>query len=462
MELSLRRIAEFIGAEPGPLQNSDLPAVGYSIDSRTVQPGELFFAVKGERLDGHDYVDAALGRGALAAVVNKNRAGSSPQTGKLLAVNDTLVALQSLAHAVRMLWGKPLIGITGSAGKTTTKEITAHVLGTKFNLLKSQGNLNNHFGLPLQLLKLKPEHELSVFEMGMSHAGEIEALAKIARPETGVVTCVAPVHLESFASVADIARAKYELIASLPLGGTAILNADDTFVSQFGRDFHGNVVRFGIENNSLNDVWAEDIKPNGEAGSTFTLRTNDDKYAVKLPLYGKHNVRNALAAAAVAFQFGISTAGIAAALGSVRPPDKRGETVHLRGIIIINDCYNSNPAALKAMMDVLQSMPASRHVLVAGEMLELGPTGPQLHHDCGAYAEGKADWVIGVRGLARNLVEGATSVGVQAEYVDTPQQAGELLAKQLQPGDVVLMKASRGVKLETALDVLQQKLGSSN
>ncbi len=462
MELSLRRIAEFIGAEPGPLQNSDRSAVGYSIDSRTVQPGELFFAVKGERLDGHDYVDAALGRGALAAVVNKDRAGSSPQTGTLLAVNDTLVALQSLAHAVRMLWGKPLIGITGSAGKTTTKEITAHVLGTKFNLLKSQGNLNNHFGLPLQLLKLKPEHELSVFEMGMSHAGEIEALAKIARPETGVVTCVAPVHLESFASVADIARAKYELIASLPPGGTAVLNADDTFVSQFGRDFHGNVVRFGIENNSLSDVWAEDIKPDGEAGSTFTLRTNDDKYAVKLPLYGKHNVRNALAAAAVAFQFGISTAEIAAALGSVRPPDKRGETVHLRGIIIINDCYNSNPAALKAMMDVLQSMPASRHVLVAGEMLELGPTGPQLHHDCGAYAEGKADWIIGVRGLARNLVEGATSVGVQAEYVDTPQQAAELLAKQLQSGDVVLMKASRGVKLETALDVLQQKLGSSN
>ncbi len=462
MELSLRRIAEFIGADPSELKDAELTAASYSIDSRTIQAGELFFAVKGENLDGHDYVEAAMSRGALAAVVRKDRVAGFNCGERLLAVDDTLVALQSLAHAVRMLWGKPLIAITGSAGKTTTKEITAHVLATRFNVLKSQGNLNNHFGLPLQLLKLKSQHELAVFEMGMSHAGEIAALAKIAKPETGVVTCVAPVHLESFASVADIARAKYELIAALPPNGTAVLNADDTFVSQFGRDFRGRVVRFGIENDSMSEVWAEDLKSEGEAGSTFTLAVNGQKQTVKFPLYGRHNVRNALAASAVALQFGISSAEVASALASVRPPDKRGETVHLRGITIINDCYNSNPAALKAMMDVLQSLPATRRVLVAGEMLELGPTGALLHHDCGVYSKDKADWVIGVRGLARNIVEGADITGVKADFVDTPQQAAELLAKQLQSGDVVLMKASRGVRLETALEALQQKLSTSN
>src|SRR5437660_1375454 len=226
MELSLRRIAEFIAADPPALKDAlndtELTPAGYSIDSRTIQPGELFFAVKGERLDGHDYVAAAMERGALAAVVNKERAPSLNFPRKLLAVNDTLVALQTLAAAVRRLWGKPLIAITGSTGKTTTKDITAHLLSQKFRVLKSQGNLNNYFGLPLQLLNLKPEHEIAVFELGMSHAGEIGTLAKIAKPDMGVVTNVAPVHLESFSSVVDIVRAKYELIVSLPRGGSAV------------------------------------------------------------------------------------------------------------------------------------------------------------------------------------------------------------------------------------------------
>src|SRR5258707_11021553 len=228
MNLELRRIAEFISADfdkASPV--AELSPNGYSIDSRTIQPGELFFAVRGEHLDGHEYVDAALQRGAMAAVVSKQYAAKTGTKSNLLAVEDTLVALQTLAAAVRRLWGKPVIAVTGSAGKTTTKEIIAQLLSKKFHVMKSQGNLNNHFGLPLQLLKLEAGHEIAVIELGMSHTGEIAALAKIARPETGVVTCVAPVHLESFDSVADIARAKYELICSLPLGGIAMLNADD-------------------------------------------------------------------------------------------------------------------------------------------------------------------------------------------------------------------------------------------
>ena len=212
MKLPLSRVAEFLNAS-GEFDRQAV-ARAYSIDSRSIHPGDLFFAVKGERLDGHDFVDEARGKGAIAAVVRKNELTRYASPSGLLAVDDTLIALQTLATAVRRLWGKPVVGITGSAGKTTTKEAIARVLSSRFHVLKSEGNLNNHFGLPLMLLKLEPEHELAVIEMGMSHAGEITALANIAQPNIGVVTNVAPVHLEFFKSIADIARAKYELIAS--------------------------------------------------------------------------------------------------------------------------------------------------------------------------------------------------------------------------------------------------------
>src|ERR1051325_4461746 len=247
MELSLRRIAGVIDADMVSVDVPELAAARHSIDSRTVQPGELFFAVKGERLDGHDFVDAALERGAVAAVIAATETGRFKQKPRLMAVSEPLEALQRLGRAVRRLWNKPLIAVTGSAGKTTTKESIGKLLETRFRVLKSEGNLNNHFGLPLQLLKLEPEHELAVVELGMNHAGEITALAAIAQPDIGVVTNVAPVHLGFFASVADIARAKYELIQSLPANGTAVLNADDEYVSQFGRDFAGHVINFGID-----------------------------------------------------------------------------------------------------------------------------------------------------------------------------------------------------------------------
>ncbi len=233
-------------------------------------PGELFFAVKGERLDGHDYVERGAGersgRGGRAQKINCTVIRIK---ARLLAVDDTLVALQTLATAVRKLWGKPLVGVTGSAGKTTTKEAIAHVLGARFRVLKSEGNFNNHFGLPLMLLKLEPEHDVAVIEMGMSHAGEIRALAKIAQPEIGVVTNVAPVHLEFFDSLAGIARAKYELIESLPASGTAVLNADDEYVSQFGRDFKGKVITYGTR--ATADVRAENVQTRGAEGSEFDV-----------------------------------------------------------------------------------------------------------------------------------------------------------------------------------------------
>jgi len=449
MKLTLAKIGEFISAA-GDYPRAEV-AQGYSIDSRTIGKGELFFAVKGERLDGHDYVAAALEKGAAAAVVRKDQLQRYPANAPLLAVGDTLIALQTLATAVRKLWGKPLIGVTGSTGKTTTKEAIAHVLGARLRVLKSEGNFNNHFGLPLMLLKLEPEHDVAVIEMGMSHAGEIRALAKIAQPEIGVVTNVAPVHLEFFDSLAGIARAKYELIESLPSNGTAVLNADDEYVAQFGRGFKGKVVTYGMGAGA--DVRAENVQSQGVEGSTFDVVTAGGREPVRLPLVGEHNILNALAAVAVGLARGMKLAEAAAALATLEPGDKRGQVLKLGNITVINDCYNSNPKALHAMVDALAAMNAGRRIVVAGEMLELGPAGEDMHRAAGAHIAGqKMDVLLGVRGLAQAMVESAGRAGMRAEFVATPEEAGEWLARETRAGDVVLLKASRGVKLEKALE----------
>jgi len=454
MKLPLWRIAEFVGSKGECDQEA--VAMGYSIDSRSLSAGDLFIAIAGEHFDGHDYVQAALEKGAVGAIVQAGKQVSG-DTLRLLQVDDTLKALQLLGAAARRLWGKPLLAVTGSAGKTTTKEILAHILSTRFRVMKSSGNLNNHIGLPLQLLKLEAEHDLGVVEMGMNHAGEIRALGELAHHDLAVVTAVAPVHLEFFGSLADIARAKYEIIETLHPGGVAVLNADDDYVCQFGRDFKGKVVTFGIKRSA--DVSAKKVKLNGADGSTFELVVGSVGEPVAFPLVGEHNIYNALAAAAAAMERGISPSQAAAALSSIAPPDKRGQVLHLHGATIINDCYNSNPRALEAMIDTLASMKAERRILVVGEMLELGPTAEVLHRECGKHAaEKKIDMVIGVRGMARAVAEAACGSGTQAQFVETPEQAGEWLARNLRPGDAVLLKASRGVKLERALEMLQDKV----
>ena len=454
MNLPLSRIAEFLSTTGDFDPNA--VAQGYSIDSRTIQHGELFFAVKGERLDGHDFVAQAFERGAAAAVVRRDQIHRYPAESPLIQVDDTLVALQTLAACVRRKWGKPVIGVTGSAGKTTTKEAIAHILSTRYRVLKSEGNFNNHFGLPLMLLKLQPEHEMAVIEMGMSHAGEITALAKIAQPDVGVVTNVAPVHLEFFDSVAGIARAKYELIASLHHGGTAVLNADDEYVSQFGRDFHGKTVFFGMKPPA--NVRAENIQGLGSSGTRFTLLTGSERCSAETALVGAHNVYNLLAAVAAAVDRGIAPAQAAAALATLKPADKRGQIEQIGGATVLNDCYNSNPKALQSMVDALAAMPASRRIVVAGEMLELGPSGEELHRECGRYvAQRGIDRIIGVRGLAQSLVEASRAAGASAEFVATPEEAGEWLARETKKGDAVLLKGSRGVKLERALETWKAK-----
>ena len=463
MKLELEQIAQWTGAgvwfAPGEWNRQ--PATGYSIDSRTLSPGDIFFAIQGERFDGHEFALAALQRGARAAVVMRSKVAQLPEAAKkktlLVVEDDPVVPLQTLAAAVRRHWGKRVVAVTGSAGKTTTKDAIAAVLETHFDVLKSQGNLNNAFGLPLQLLKLEPQHEVAVIEMGMSHAGEIAALAKIAAPNWGVITNVGNAHAENFNDgISGVARAKYELVEALPADGVAFLNCDDPYVGQFGRDFRGKAVYFG--RGPCAEPKAEKIEELGPEGVKFCVLVGDTETQVRLALLGRHNVTNAMAAIAVGVEAGISLKDCAAALEHMQPADKRGQVLSLRGATIVNDCYNSNPEALNSMIETLATLPAERRILVAGEMLELGREAVELHRACGraAFRQG-IDLVIGVRGNAKALVEGVKQEGGEAFFVESPDEAGKWLKANLKAGDAVLLKASRGVRLERALEVLKEE-----
>ena len=437
-----------------------LIATGYSIDSRSILTGELFFAVRGERHDGHAFLAAALDRGAVAAVVSLAQVASLPDSVlacPLVLVEDPLTALQALASHVRRQWGKRVVAITGSAGKTSTKDAIAAALGAGFHVLKSQGNLNNGFGLPLQLLRLQAEHDIAVVEMGMNHAGEIALLARIAAPDWGVVTNVGTAHIQNFSDgQSGIARAKYELVDSLPETGVAFLNCDDAYVGQFGRDFAGKAVYFGFGPCADPQIIALD--QSGESGGLqLSIRLGEETYPVHLHLLVRHNASNAAAALAVAHEAGVRIPAAIAALEALEPGDRRGQLLPIGGAILINDCYNSNPEALKSMILALAARPAQRRILVAGEMLELGDHAPQLHAACGeAAAAAGLDIVVGVRGNARRLAEAAAELGTRAVFVADAGEAGQWLLANIRPGDAILVKGSRGVHLEQAIEALQE------
>jgi UDP-N-acetylmuramoyl-tripeptide--D-alanyl-D-alanine ligase len=463
MKLTLAEAAIGAGAvleAPASVANAGaLTARGYSIDSRTVAAGELFFAVRGERHDGHDFVGAAIERGAVAAVVSRARIATLPDVAlavPLLITEDPLIALQALAAHVRRQWGKRVVAVTGSAGKTTTKEAIANALGAKFKVMKSQGNLNNSFGLPLQLLRLEPEHEFAVIEMGMNHPGEIASLALIAAPDWGVVTNVGTAHIENFTDgQAGIARAKLELVDALPTNGVLFLNCDDLYVSQFGRDFYGRAVYFGsgpLANPQLLDV-TEDL-----TGLHIRYRDGEREGKLTLNLLGAHNAMNALAGLAVALEAGVELDEAVAALETLTAGDKRGEVIQIDGATILNDCYNSNPEALRSMIRTLAARPAKRRILVAGEMLEMGEHGPALHAEAGrAAVEAGLDLVVGVQGNAEYLAAAASEGGVAALFLPDAEAAGRWLKQNLRKGDVVLVKGSRGVHLERAIETLNRQ-----
>jgi len=453
MTLDLQEVARAMAALGAA---AALPVAGWSVDTRTQRPGDVYFALRGANHDGHDFVPQALAGGAAAVVVEAARCAAVAADvargadGRVLRVADTLAALEELGSWARRKWGGTVIGVTGSAGKTTTKDAIAHLLEVRGPVGRTVGNLNNRIGVPLSILRLPDAARTAVLEMGMNHAGEIRALAAMARPEIGVVTNVGYAHVEFFDSIEGIAAAKRELIESLPRDGVAVLNADDARVRGFRNAHPGRSVTFGFSEDA--DVRAEGLSPSA-AGTRFRALGVD----FETGLAGKHAVMNLLAALAVARLLEIPPQELREAVATFTVGEMRGgRSVH-NGIVVWNDCYNSNPEAAQQMIDVLGQTRAARRFAVLGEMLELGHAAEALHRQVGAYAaRNGVDVLIGVRGQARRMVEAAAAEGVSAaKFFEDPAEAGEFVRETAQAGDAVLFKGSRGVHMERALERFQ-------
>jgi UDP-N-acetylmuramoyl-tripeptide--D-alanyl-D-alanine ligase len=470
LDLFGSEVRRFAGQEP----------LGYSIDSRTIRAGELFFAIQGENHDGHRFVADVLRRGAIAAVINREvkfaiqkqlsdvSAPGTHLSPLLISVDDTLAALQKLAKKVLKKWPGKLVAVTGSAGKTTTKDLIAAVLAEAGRVTKTQGNFNNAIGLPLSVLKMESDgahadnFDFGVFEMGMNHAVELTELTRIAPPDMAAVTNVAAVHLEFFDSIDGIAAAKAELVQGVKPEGAAVLNADDPRVERMRHLRDDLTIRtYGIEQPA--SVMARDIKSDGLSGTNFLLVTPGGEINAHLALVGKHNLYNALAAAAVGDFYDVPLEKTAHAFAAISAPKMRGEILRFdQGFTVIDDSYNSNPRALVEMVTTLSASAGYRRkIVVAGEMLELGEAGADLHQVAGQKIAGLGvDLLLGVRGLASDLIKGAQTAGMQestARFFATPQEAAEFLAEAVEPGDLILVKGSRGVKTEVVVEKLKAR-----
>ncbi|HUE22608.1 MAG TPA: UDP-N-acetylmuramoyl-tripeptide--D-alanyl-D-alanine ligase, partial [Bryobacteraceae bacterium] len=403
----------------------------------------------GPHHDGHAYIDAAFEKGAIAVVgqaLSLRRAPSPP----VLMVPDSLLAIQNLAAWARQEWAGRIVGVTGSAGKTTAKDAIAHLLAVELPVGKTVGNLNNHVGLPLSILRLPDEARVGVLEMGMNHAGEIRTLAAIAKPDIGVVTNVGYAHVEAFDSIDGVALAKRELIEALdPQSGIAVLNADDPRALRFREIHSGRTITFGLSDAA--DVRATDLALTAQ-GTFFRVDGND----FHTTLAGRHGVLNLLAGMAVARAFEIPLERLREAVATFTIGKMRGERLEHNGVIIWNDCYNSNPEAVHAMLDVLHATPARRHIAVLGEMLELGHAAEFLHRQAGrCAAESGLDAFIAVQGEARFMAEEAVRAGMpphSVHFFERPEDAGEFVRLLVQPGDAILFKGSRGVQIERTME----------
>ncbi|HVN31052.1 MAG TPA: UDP-N-acetylmuramoyl-tripeptide--D-alanyl-D-alanine ligase [Thermoanaerobaculaceae bacterium] len=424
------------------------PVTGVAIDSRAVRPGDLFVALPGERTDGHEFVAQAAAAGAAAALVSQAVTAELP----MLVVPDTLAALQRLARAERAGAGYRLAAITGSIGKTTTKEFLVALLATTFSVGFTTGSRNSQAGFPAELCNRPEGIAWMVAELGMNHAGELDRLGEIAEPDALLYTVVAPVHLEFFADVDAIAEAKAELIPHLRPEGLLILNAADRRVAGFASRFHGNVVRYGVPRES--DLWLEDYRDNGLLGSAFRLAGPLAAVEVEWSIPGRHQADNLLAAATLALAVGVAPSAVGPCTTRMRPAPRRGEvhTLPGAGITVVDDSYNSSPQAAVAVLAMLAVTPG-RRVAVLGEMLELGPSSPALHREVGRRAATAADVVVAVGGeCAAELARAAK--GIETHHVAEAGEALALLRTLLRPGDVVLIKGSRGIGLDLVADGL--------
>jgi UDP-N-acetylmuramoyl-tripeptide--D-alanyl-D-alanine ligase len=444
MKFTLPEVATAIGASV--VTGAAAPATGWSVDSRTVAPGDVFFALHGPNHDGNEFVPEAFHRGAVAAVVDR----PVQADGVLLQVGDTLEALQALAAWARRGWGGRVVAVTGSAGKTTTKEVIARFLETAMPVSKSTGNLNNHVGLPLSILRLPLEARAAVLEIGMNHAGEIRKLAAVARSDIGVVTNVGHAHLEHFGSIEEIALAKRELIESLSADGVAVLNADDPRVLRFREIHAGRTVTFGLSPDA--GIRAEEVE---QRPSGVRFRVGDSLW-FESPMAGLHGVQNLLAGLAVAGLFGIEPRQLQEVVRSLEAGDMRGRRFSHRGITAFDDCYNSNPEAVRRMLDLLRAEPARRRWAVLGEMLELGRWSESLHREVGVHvARCGINVLVGIRGAASYIVDEAVKAGVSdgaAFFFEDPVEAGEFVRREAREGDAILFKGSRGTRVEKALE----------
>lgn len=458
--LTLGEIAQATGGQVVSGGGSAVAVSGVSIDSRTLEKGQLFVAIKGPNFDGHEFLAAAAERGASAAMLHRD--ATLPAGMAVVRVGDTTQALKDLGRHWRLKAALPVVGVTGSAGKTTTKEMTAALLATQGPVHKTEGNLNNQYGLPLTLLRLKPEHRFAVLEMGMSAAGELRELSQLARPDVAIITNVAPVHLEFFESVDAIAEAKAEILEGLDPSGVAVLNHEDPRVRRIGERRKGRTLWFGRDRAC--DVSAESWKGTIH-GMRFDLRMDGQTVDVALPMAGPHFMLNFLAAAAAAHHLGVPVDAIAEAATHLQPARSRGQVRRLnQGITLLDDSYNSNPAAVDAAITALTMAAQGRRVAFLGDMLELGPTGPDLHREMGAKLVGRADVVVGVGALGRLFAEGAREAGLAAP--DTPvfpdsSAAAEAAATLVRAGDAVLVKGSRGARMETIVEALVGRFGEA-
>ena len=482
--MKLETVAKYINADTRKLSPALLDAEisNFVIDSREVKAGEVFFALSqpdyknngfnGDFADSHQFIKTAFEAGATACVARPDKVHNNPELeafiDRLLLVEDAIVALQSLAAGIYGDWGKPVVAVTGSAGKTTAKELTAHVLAENgFRVLKNVKNYNNGLGHPLTVLRIVSEgdYDVAVLEMGMSTPmHEIKRLCEITPPDFAVELNVLPVHLEHLGSIEAIAAAKAELVEGMKPGGTAVLNADDTRVLAMRAKHSGKNITYGIANQA--DVTASDIFSEKFGQTDFKLHTPAGSATVSMKLAGRHNISNALAAASVGLGFGISPENIARALGTVAPPPQRGEVLRFAaGFEVVNDSYNSNPDALLGMVSTLVECGAhaKRKIVVAGEMLELGTEAEAIHRETGKkIAASGIDALFGVRGLAADMVAGAQEVGQQAGMKETrffvdSDAAAEAIADEVKPGDLLLVKGSRGVRTEKIVAKLQEK-----
>lgn len=433
---------------------TDVALSGFSTDSRTLQAGDLFIPLRGEHFDGHDYLTQAVRHGAAACLSEDVVAGL---TIPVIQVRDTLQALGDLAHAVRQRFGGPVVAITGTSGKTTTKEMLAAILARTGPGLKSAGNFNNLVGVPLTLFGLCPDHRWAVVEMGMSARGEITRLAQITAPQLGIITNIGAGHLEKLGGISGVARAKGELFIQLPAGGTAIVNADDPQIGQLPLANGVRRVLFGLSPEA--QVRASAISA-ADGTVAFTLHLPSADAAVQLPVPGRHNVQNALAAAAAAWVLEVSLEDIVAGLAEFKPCPGRMELVKLADdVLVIEDSYNANPLSMRAALDALHDLGRpGRRIAVLGDMLELGQAARELHFEVGALVAMRADWLFTLGELAREIAAGAAAGGLAAGRIVTAATVEELVDRLrvvLQPGDRLLIKGSRGMRMERVSALLR-------